>query len=112
MLVLAQAGALDLEAPIGRYLADVPAAWAQRPVLSLLRHTSGLPEYLAYTQSETVPERRDAFMRTYGGMATAFERFEQLPLAQPDELQNVICHNQFTKASDMAQHPRSKSAHT
>jgi CubicO group peptidase (beta-lactamase class C family) len=73
VLDLAQAGALDLEAPIGRYLADVPAAWSQRPVLSLLRHTSGLPEYLAYTGSETVPEARDDFMRTYGGMATAFE---------------------------------------
>lgn len=73
VLDLAQAGALDLDAPIGRYLADLPAAWSHRPVLSLLRHTSGLPEYLAYTQSETVPERRDAFMRTYGGMATAFE---------------------------------------
>ena len=70
---MAQAGALDLDAPIGRYLADLPTAWSQRPVLSLLRHTSGLPEYLAYTGSETVPEGRDDFMRTYGGMATAFE---------------------------------------
>lgn len=73
VLDLAQAGALDLEAPIGRYLTDVPAAWSQRSVLSLLRHTSGLPEYLAYTERETVPERRDEFMRTYGQMATAFE---------------------------------------
>ncbi len=73
VLDLAQAGAIDLEAPIGRYLADVPLAWAQRSVLSLLRHTSGLPEYLAYADAELVPERRDAFMQTYGGMATAFE---------------------------------------
>jgi D-alanyl-D-alanine carboxypeptidase len=73
VLDLAQAGVVDLQAPIGRYLSDVPAAWRQRPVLSLLRHTSGLPEYLAYTESETVPEKRDAFMRTYGQMATAFE---------------------------------------
>lgn len=73
VLDLAQAGALDLEAPIGRYLTDLPEAWSQRSVLSLLRHTSGLPEYLAYTERETVPERRDEFMRTYGQMATAFE---------------------------------------
>ena len=72
-LDLAQSGALDLAAPIGHYLADLPAAWSQCPVLSLLRHTSGLPEYLAYTASEAVPERRDDFMRTYGQMATAFE---------------------------------------
>lgn len=73
VLDLARAGAVDLTAPIGRYLADVPAAWSQRPVLSLLQHTSGLPEYLAYTDAETVPEQRDAFMRTYGAMSTAFE---------------------------------------
>ena len=73
VLELAQAGALDLHSPIGRYLDDVPAAWAQRPVLSLLRHTSGLPEYLAYSEAETVPERRADFMRTYGAMTTAFE---------------------------------------
>jgi D-alanyl-D-alanine carboxypeptidase len=73
VLELAQAGKLDLHSPIGRYLDDVPAAWAGRPVLSLLRHTSGLPEYLAYTEAETVPEQRAAFMRTYGAMATAFE---------------------------------------
>lgn len=73
LLDLARSGALDLAAPIGRYLADVPAAWSQRPVLSLLQHTSGLPEYLAYTDAETVPEQRDAFMRTYGAMPTAFE---------------------------------------
>lgn len=73
VLDLAQTGAVDLEAPIGRYLADVPAAWSKRSVISLLRHTSGLPEYLAYTEAETVPERRDEFVRTYGAMATAFE---------------------------------------
>ncbi|TDP61251.1 serine hydrolase domain-containing protein [Roseateles toxinivorans] len=73
VLDLAQSGTLDLEAPIGRYLPDVPSAWSKRTVLSLLRHTSGLPEYLAYTDAESVPERRDGFMRTYGGMATAFE---------------------------------------
>jgi len=76
VLELAQAGALDLQAPIGCYLDDLPAAWAGRPVLSLLRHTSGLPEYLAYTEAETVPERRADFMRTYGAMATAFETDE------------------------------------
>ncbi len=73
VLDLAQAGAVDLAAPIGRYLVDLPAAWSQRPVLSLLRHTSGLPEYLAYTEAETVPERRASFMQIYGAMATAFE---------------------------------------
>lgn len=76
VLELVEAGVVDLQAPIGRYLADVPRAWAQRTVLSLLRHTSGLPEYLAYTDAEVVPEHRDDFMRTYGGMATAFEEGE------------------------------------
>jgi len=42
-LIARDAGALDLAAPIGRYLPDVNAAAAAIPVGSLLTHTSGLP---------------------------------------------------------------------
>lgn len=72
VLDLAQRGLVDLSAPIDRYLGDLPPAWAGRSVSSLLRHTSGLPEYLAYTGNEVVPEDRRAFMSTYGSMAPAF----------------------------------------
>ncbi|WP_017666682.1 serine hydrolase domain-containing protein [Sandarakinorhabdus sp. AAP62] len=41
---LVEAGTLDLDAPIGRYLTDLPAAWAAIPVRHLLSHQSGLPD--------------------------------------------------------------------
>jgi CubicO group peptidase (beta-lactamase class C family) len=41
---LVETGKLDLDAPIGRYLADLPAAWAAIPVRHLLSHQSGLPD--------------------------------------------------------------------
>ncbi len=46
-LVLAREGLLDLEAPIGRYLPEYPAATATRiSVRHLLTHTSGIPNFL------------------------------------------------------------------
>ena len=42
-LIARDAGALDLAAPIGRYLPDINAAAAGIPVGTLLTHTSGLP---------------------------------------------------------------------
>ena len=72
VLDLAQRGLVDLSAPVDRYLRDLPPAWAGRSVSSLLRHTSGLPEYLAYTGNEVVPEDRRTFMSTYGAMVPAF----------------------------------------
>ena len=72
VLELAQRGRLDPEAPVGRFMPDVPAAWADRSVLSLLRHTSGLAEYLAYAPGEVVPGDRATFMDRYGALAPAF----------------------------------------
>jgi CubicO group peptidase (beta-lactamase class C family) len=43
-LQLVEAGKLDLDAPISRYLADLPAAWTAIPVRHLLSHQSGLPD--------------------------------------------------------------------
>ena len=43
MMQLAEAGLLDLDAPVSRYLADLPKAWRGVRVRQLLAHTSGLP---------------------------------------------------------------------
>ena len=44
ILRLCENGEMDLDAPIGRYLADAPASWAGVTVRNLLNHTSGLPD--------------------------------------------------------------------
>lgn len=68
VLDLAQRGLVDLGEPIGRYLMDVPVSWAGRSILSLLRHTSGLPEYLSNTLDDAVLERRDDFMLAFADL--------------------------------------------
>lgn len=44
LMQLAAAGLVDLDAPISRYLDDLPAAWRGIRVRQLLAHTSGLPD--------------------------------------------------------------------
>ncbi|MBB6249758.1 serine hydrolase domain-containing protein [Nitrospirillum iridis] len=39
-----QEGRLDLDAPVGQYLADLPAAWRPITIRQLLTHMSGLPD--------------------------------------------------------------------
>lgn len=46
MAQLAQAGRVDLQAPVSRYLDDLPPAWGKVRVRQLLAHTSGLPDIL------------------------------------------------------------------
>lgn len=43
MMQLVEAGKVDLQAPISRYLDDLPATWRAIRVRQLLAHTSGLP---------------------------------------------------------------------
>ena len=44
MAQLAAEGRVALDAPVGRYLDDLPPAWRQVRVRELLAHTSGLPD--------------------------------------------------------------------
>lgn len=50
---LHEAQKLDIRAAIGKYLPDLPAAWAQGTVFELLQHASGIPDY------RTSPEFKD-----------------------------------------------------
>lgn len=43
---LVEAGQLDLAAPVGRYLPELPAAWHAVTIRQLLTHTSGLPDIM------------------------------------------------------------------
>lgn len=44
MMQLAEAGLVNLDAPVSLYLEDLPKAWRQIRVRQLLAHTSGLPD--------------------------------------------------------------------
>jgi len=46
LMQLAEAGKVDLDAPVSTYLADLPEAWRGVRVRQLLAHTSGLPDIL------------------------------------------------------------------
>lgn len=52
MMQLAEAGLVDLEAPLARYLDDLPEAWRTIRVRQLLGHTSGLPDVIEQRGSE------------------------------------------------------------
>lgn len=72
VLALAQRAGLALTAPIGQLLPDTPAAWRDRSVLSLLRHSSGLAEYLSPNPQVPVPVSRAGFMSRYAMLSPAF----------------------------------------
>jgi CubicO group peptidase (beta-lactamase class C family)/uncharacterized protein (DUF302 family) len=42
---LHEAGKLDVGDPVGKFLADLPAAWAKTTIFELLQHASGIPDY-------------------------------------------------------------------
>lgn len=44
IMQLVESGKLDLDAPLSRYLNDLPAAWQTVTITQLLNHTSGLPD--------------------------------------------------------------------
>jgi len=46
---LVEAGKLDLDAPVSRYLEELPAAWRNVRIRQLLAHTSGLPDIIGRT---------------------------------------------------------------
>ncbi|WP_400193682.1 serine hydrolase [Hymenobacter sp. B81] len=46
VMQLAEAGKLDVAAPVGGYLPELPAAWHPVTVRQLLTHTSGLPDIM------------------------------------------------------------------
>ena len=61
VMQLVQQGKVDLAAPIGQYLAGLPAAWQAVTVTQLLNHTSGLPDVLDQRSGKLVgPQPDDA----------------------------------------------------
>ena len=42
---LKEAHRLDIHDPVGKYVPSLPASWAKIPILDLLRHSSGIPDF-------------------------------------------------------------------
>ena len=69
ILILADEGKLRLDAPVGRYLADLPRAWARPTLHQLLGHISGLPDleesfgYDVYRETPTDAQFQQRLLR-------------------------------------------------
>lgn len=80
---LLEQGKLDLSAPAGKYVKDIPSAWRDVTVFQLLQHSAGLPDY-------TKSPAYDAARR--------YDPAELLAFAAGEKLQ-------FTPGSDVRQSP-------
>lgn len=64
LLKLWEQGRVDLEAPVGRYLDDIPDAWRRVTIRQLLTHTGGVPDYEeagGYGVYETAPTPQQVY---------------------------------------------------
>ena len=76
VMQLVQQGKVNLDAPIGQYLAGLPLAWQAVTVTQLLNHTSGLPDVLDQRSGKLVgPQPDDA--------DTAWKAVQALPVEAP-----------------------------
>ena len=73
VLQLAGEKRFALDEPIGRYLTDIPDAWAARPIASLLHHTSGIPDYEGNEFDETKPHTRAEVIAAAAAKPMLFE---------------------------------------
>jgi CubicO group peptidase (beta-lactamase class C family) len=55
VMQLVERGQLELDAPVGSYLPDLPASWRALKVTEILNHVSGLPEYFDASVTPIVP---------------------------------------------------------
>lgn len=64
LLRLWEQGRLDLDAPVGNYLNDIPEAWRGVTIRQLATHTSGVPDYEeagGYGVYETTPTHAEVY---------------------------------------------------
>ncbi len=77
ILQLVEEGAVDLDAPITRYLPDYPAAQGDRVTIhQLLSHTSGIPEHInrdGFRERISDPVQPDSFLSIFSGDLLEFE---------------------------------------
>ena len=75
VLLLAQTGKLDVDAPVSRYYPQAPESWKQVTVKELVTHTSGLPnnELSDFNKGICVPYTLDELVATFKSRPLKFE---------------------------------------
>jgi CubicO group peptidase (beta-lactamase class C family) len=76
ILLLAQDGKLDLDAPVVRYYAEAPASWKRITPHHLLTHTSGIPELLGlpdFQARKTLPTTLEETIARFRNLPLEFE---------------------------------------
>lgn len=71
VMQLVEAGEVELDAPIGRYVDGLPETWRSIPVRALMSHSSGLPDY--YRWPEPTPPSAEAALEAVGESSFVFE---------------------------------------
>ncbi|TGE20215.1 serine hydrolase [Hymenobacter elongatus] len=61
VMQLVEAGKLDLAAPVGQYLPNLPAAWQPVTIRQLLTHSSGIPDILPEDKQVTAADQQAAW---------------------------------------------------
>ena len=64
VMQLYEAGAVELDAGIGRYLSNLPEPWREVTIRQLLSHRSGLPDYYRWPDKPTPKDSYAALQKT------------------------------------------------
>ena len=108
IMQLVQQGKVELDAPVSRYLPDLPQAWQAVTVTQLLNHTSGLPDVLNQATGKLVgpqPDDNDAAWKAVQALPMDFQpgqryRYNQtnyVLLAQLIERQSGLAFVEFIR---------------
>jgi CubicO group peptidase (beta-lactamase class C family) len=68
VLLLAERGRLEIDAPVKRYYPDAPASWDKITLYHLLTHTSGIPNHTTFPEFESLSTSRttpDQLVKTF-----------------------------------------------
>jgi len=77
IMQLVEQGKVELDAPVSRYISDLPAPWQKVTITQLLNHTSGIPDIINQQTSRMV---------VAGGEDAAWRHVRTLPMEfQPGE---------------------------
>lgn len=76
ILLLAEEGKIDLDAPIATYLEGTPEAWSAITVRNLIRHTSGIPNVTSlddFGRAALLPTSQDEIIAMFQDLPLEFE---------------------------------------